>query len=409
MQLAEVSKGQWDDGDGAFNDLLTYDMAAGSLATTDRIDTGRSEALQAIAKKWGLSIKADMQGDGSPGRGEEAHIRRRRSTAQVMEVAAYARCMNVYRVICEKGRSEHGSRGLWRGRWHRGAVVRGKIRRSSWALTHIRAHAGPRSRVIRCVGGERIDGYSDRYASQDLVASISFTGMDTSSLRGILACIFYGARFLARRSPSTGIAALFLGFVDTAMAAMLVLCWGIVPLLVFVYVGEYPKRRAAYMKVHSLGDVPEVISYIVMSMKLNPNIERAFKFAAMNSKRQLARDTKKLMWDLQIRAYDSMDDALDAFANGGEYSEHFKRAIFLIKSSTCEREEAMRTITLNRALDVVLQGTKGLMQSFSSSLHSPTLILYSIFVMVPLALVAMLPAAAIVGLKVNALELSFVI
>jgi hypothetical protein len=66
----------------------------------------------------------------------------------------------------------------------------------------------------------------------------------------------------------------------------------------------------------------------------------------------------------------------------------------------------MRTITLNRALDVVLQGTKGLMESFSGALHSPTLILYSIFVMVPLALVAMLPAAAIVGLRVNALELA---
>jgi len=51
--------------------------------------------------------------------------------------------------------------------------------------------------------------------------------------------------------------------------------------------------------------------------------------------------------------------ALGAFAGEwGEYSEHFKRAIFLIKSSTSEREEAMRTITLNRALDVVLQGTQ---------------------------------------------------
>jgi len=55
---------------------------------------------------------------------------------------------------------------------------------------------------------------------------------------------------------------------------------GILPILVYVYVGEYPKRRAAYMKVPFAGDVPEVISYIVMSMKLNPNLELAFKFAA---------------------------------------------------------------------------------------------------------------------------------
>lgn len=254
-------------------------------------------------------------------------------------------------------------------------------------------------------GGERIEGYSERYASDDLVASLGFTGMETIpcevfSFSFIMALASFAAIAVA------GIAALFLGPADSATAAMLVLSLGIAPLLVFIYVSEYPKRRAAYMKVHSLGDVPEVISYIVMSMKLNPNIERAFRFAAMNSKRQLARDTQKLMWDLHIRAYDSLDDALDAFANGWRYGEHFKRSIFLIKSATCEREEAMRTIALNRALDVVLKGTKGLMQTFSSSLHAPTLILYSIFVMVPLALVAMLPAAAVVGLKVNALELA---
>jgi len=256
------------------------------------------------------------------------------------------------------------------------------------------------------IGGERLDSYSRRYASRGLVASISFAGLEVKPSEVFSLAFFCAAGSLAA-ILFTGLAAVGLGWMDTSMEAMLVLCGGIVPLLVYVYVGEYPKRRAAYMKVHSLGDVPEVISYIVMAMKLNPNIELALKFAAANSKRQLAKDVKKLMWGLQVREYDSIDDALAAFAGmWGEYSEHFKRAIYLIKSSTGEREEAMRTITLNRSLDVVLQGTKGLMQVFSGSLHSPTLILYSIFVMVPLALVAMLPAAAIVGLRVNALELA---
>jgi archaeal flagellar protein FlaI len=109
VQLAEVSKGQWDDGDGAFNDLLTYDMAAGALAATDRIDTGRSEALQAVAKKWGLSIEEACREVEA-----RAAVRKRISDAgaskpHVMEVGAYARCVNVFRVICEKGRIEHGS------------------------------------------------------------------------------------------------------------------------------------------------------------------------------------------------------------------------------------------------------------------------------------------------------------
>jgi hypothetical protein len=79
--------------------------------------------------------------------------------------------------------------------------------------------------------------------------------------------------------------------------------------------------------------------------------------------------------------------------------------MFLVKSSTGERDEAMRTIAPNRALDVVLNGTKTLMAGFMATLHAPTLVLYSIFVMVPLALVAMLPAAAVVGLRVNVVQL----
>jgi hypothetical protein len=135
-------------------------------------------------------------------------------------------------------------------------------------------------------------------------------------------------------------------------------------------------------------------------------MERAMDFTVRNSRRQLACDVRKLLWDLQIRAYDSLDDALAAFADRcGVYGEHFKRAMFLVKSSTCERDEAMRTIALNRALDVVLNGTKSLMAGFMATLHAPTLILYSIFVMVPLALVAMLPAASVVGLRVNAIQL----
>ncbi len=255
-------------------------------------------------------------------------------------------------------------------------------------------------------GRDRLDAYSNRYASKDLVASIGFAGMEVKPSEAFSLAFVASLSSLAAVAV-IGIAAAALGLLDTAMAVVLVLCGGMLPMLVYVYVGEYPKRRAAYMKVHSLGDVPEVISYIVMAMKLSPNIELALKFAASNSNRQLAKDVKKLMWGLQARAYDSLDAALGAFAEEwGGYSEHFKRAVFLIKSAADERDEAMRTITLNRALDVVLAGTKGLMQSFSSALHSPTLILYSIFVMVPLALVAMLPAAAIVGLRVNSLELA---
>ncbi|HEY3273288.1 MAG TPA: hypothetical protein VGJ92_05975 [Methanocella sp.] len=254
-------------------------------------------------------------------------------------------------------------------------------------------------------GRERLTGYAEKHYSEELIDSLSFAGMEMEAAEVLSLAVAAAASALLVMLLA-GCAALATGMLDGPTIALLVVCTGVVPLLLFVYVSEYPKRHAAYMRVHSLGDVPEVVSYIVMSMKLNPNMERAMEFTVRNSRRQLARDVRKLLWDLEIRAYDSLDEALAAFADRcGIYGEHFKRAMFLVKSSTCERDEAMRTIALNRALDVVLNGTKTLMAGFMATLHAPTLILYSIFVMVPLALVAMLPAAAVVGLRVNAIQL----
>lgn len=275
------------------------------------------------------------------------------------------------------------------------------------SVERIYARAGRLSfaALSRAVSRERLARYAEKNYSGELVDSMGFAGMEMEAVE-VLSLAVTAAAAALLVVLMAGCVAVASGMLDGPTVALLVICAGILPLLTFVYVGEYPKRHAAYMRVHSLGDVPEVVSYVVMSMKLNPNMERAMAFTVKNSRRQLARDVRKLLWDLQIRAYDSLDEALAAFADRcGIYGEHFKRAMFLVKSSTCERDEAMRTIALNRALDVVLNGTKMLMAGFMATLHAPTLILYSILVMVPLALVAMLPAAAVVGLRVNAVQL----
>lgn len=180
----------------------------------------------------------------------------------------------------------------------------------------------------------------------------------------------------------------------------------VIPLIVLCYLSEYVKIKAGFMKISSLGDIPEILSYIVMSMKLVPNLEHAVLFAARNSERPLARDLKKLTWDLNLRIYSSMDDALLSFADlWGRNSEYFKRSLHLIKSSTSEPDEAQRVITLNRALDISLEGTERLMDSFAAKLKTPSYILYSIFILIPLALVALLPAVTVVGMKPEPLDL----
>jgi len=174
----------------------------------------------------------------------------------------------------------------------------------------------------------------------------------------------------------------------------------VIPMIVLCYLSEYVKIKAGFMKISSLGDIPEILSYIIMSMKLVPNLEHAVLFAARNSERPLATDLKKLTWDLNLRIYSSMDDALLSFADlWGRNSEYFKRSLHLIKSSTAEPDEAQRVITLHRALDISLEGTESLMEAFAEKLKTPSYVLYSIFILIPLALVALLPAVTVVGMK----------
>jgi hypothetical protein len=158
-----------------------------------------------------------------------------------------------------------------------------------------------------------------------------------------------------------------------------------------------------------MGDIPEVISYLVMSMKIIPNLETAFRFAAESSDRAFAKDIRRLLLDLSLRVHAGIDDAVSDFARlWGQWNDYLKRSVYLVRSALSERDETARNITLNRALDVVLAGTRAMMEEFASRLHAPTMVLYSFFIMVPLALVAMLPAAAMVGVEVDAISLLIV-
>src|SRR3972149_597184 len=117
----------------------------------------------------------------------------------------------------------------------------------------------------------------------------------------------------------------------------------------------------------------------------------------------------KHSWYFVTRQYSSIDDALIAFANQwGKNSEYFKRSLHLVKSSVNEADEAQRIITLNKSLDIVLEGTKTMMDGFAAKIKTPTYVLYSIFILIPLALVALVPAVTIVGVRIDTLTLFLV-
>lgn len=180
----------------------------------------------------------------------------------------------------------------------------------------------------------------------------------------------------------------------------------LIPFIAMNLIAVYPRTIARYTRIHSIGDIPEILSYLVMYLKLVPNLENSIKFTAKESSTTLTRALRKMIWDMEIRVYHGVNDAITHFANKwGKHSDHLKRALHLIRSSIDEPEEAQRIITLNKALDVGLDGTRYLMNEFASKLHQPTLIIYSIGVMIPLSLIAMLPATALIGMNITIFQI----
>ncbi len=253
-----------------------------------------------------------------------------------------------------------------------------------------------------------LDAFSrkcEKSVSREYRDALRFTGFDLEAFETVFFS-YFGTLAVFLILFGLDLFLLLTGSFDSRTLSLMGLFTVFVPFCVLYYLSEYVKIHAKLMKIASLGDIPEVLSYIVMSMKLVPNVEHAVLFAARNSERPLAKDLKKLIWDLNLRTYSGMDEALLSFADlWGRNSEYFKRSLHLIKSSTAEPDEAQRIITLNRALDISLEGTESLMEAFAAKLKTPSYVLYSIFILVPLSLVALLPAVTVVGVRLELIDL----
>ena len=239
--------------------------------------------------------------------------------------------------------------------------------------------------------------FSDLQVDRFDILLFAYTAAFLSFCGTVLCCLFIVAFYYMYY---TGIE--WLVFVGLAVSLVAV------PFVVLNLVAQYPKTHARYLQIRSLGDIPEVLSYLVMSLKIVPNLENSVRFTASKSSTTLAGDLRKLIWDMEIRLHHGITDAMTDFAvRWGRISDYFKRSLHLLCSSLQEKDEASRVITLDRALDVSLEGTKELMTVFANRLHQPTMVLYSVGIMIPLSLVAMLPAAGLVGIHISLLQVFF--
>ncbi|MFB6246560.1 MAG: hypothetical protein ABEI74_03150 [Candidatus Pacearchaeota archaeon] len=181
----------------------------------------------------------------------------------------------------------------------------------------------------------------------------------------------------------------FLFFVLAIMASV----------FVFYYLNNYPRRLANKWRLKASSQMVPAILYTVVYMRHTPNLEKAISFAADNLDKPLSLDFKQVFYGVEMGKFSTIKESLDNYLQSWkDYSPEFVEAFHLVESSLFEPDDARRIKTLEKSLQVVLDGVYEKMMKFSRNVKSPLTNVYMLAVMLPVLGIALIPlASAMVG------------
>ncbi len=171
----------------------------------------------------------------------------------------------------------------------------------------------------------------------------------------------------------------------------------VIALLVADAIHRLPFLLATARRTAALGETPGLVSRAVLRMRLDPTAESAAAFAAETSTGPLG---ASLAAHVRM-ARGTGRSGFETFATEwDEWYPSLRRSLSLV-GAAAQAPPGERGRTLDRALDAVLSGTRERTESFVEQIRGPTTALYAFGVLLPLALVAVLPAASAAGLPVT--------
>jgi len=168
---------------------------------------------------------------------------------------------------------------------------------------------------------------------------------------------------------------------------------GIFASVIFYYLYSYPMHYATVFRIKASSEMTLCILYMVTSMRISANLERALEFAAKNLRGPLAYDLKKLLWQIYAGKY-TTTSGLDAFMEKWERdNEEFTQALYLIRNAPYATHKKVEEI-LDESIRVILDGTKDRMQGYARKLRTPVTVINALGIVLPLIGVVFFPLMA---------------
>lgn len=226
----------------------------------------------------------------------------------------------------------------------------------------------------------------DENTKRELENSIAFTGL--------------------RITPKDVTALVYITIMSFAIVSILLVALDIIPLMGILFISaagvglgyyflKYPLNMMKSYRIEASSQVVLAILYMVVSMRVSPNLEQALRFSAANISGPLAWDMRKLLWDIEMGKFYSASNALtDYIAKWKSENEEFAEALRLVRDSRTHTPEKAE-IVLDEALDVILNGTKTRMKHYAQDLTLPVSVIHMMGIVLPILGSIMAPMAAV--------------
>ncbi|MFW5939080.1 MAG: type II secretion system protein [Halolamina sp.] len=204
---------------------------------------------------------------------------------------------------------------------------------------------------------------------------------------------------LVAAGEAVGATVALLGVVAASLGGVLALlplgiALGVVPVLV---ARQAPITGADLAATRAVGDAPALFGRLTLRLRVEPSLERAVGFAGDTGTGALAASLD----DHARRARGTPKTGLSAFAaSWGDRAPAIERAAAVVVDAADAPPEA-RERGCERALAAVRTGVEERAASFSGEIRGPLTGLYAFGVLLPLALVGVLPAARLAGVNVG--------
>jgi hypothetical protein len=192
---------------------------------------------------------------------------------------------------------------------------------------------------------------------------------------------------------STLVSVVFFGILGLVTFNLFMLIIGLAASLVLlVAVPEIPKSIFNTWRSRASDQLVLAVLYMVIYMEHTSNLERAVEFVAKHMPPPISLDFMKILWNVETKKYASVKESLDAYTETWvEKGRSFVQSIQLVESALLEPSAEEKQSTLEKAVQVILDGTQDRMINYAHSLQSPIQTLHMLGIVLPVMGMVMLP------------------